>query len=112
MSFKFLNKKNLFKILSLFSVVRGYNIVFIILAQLISATYFFSENKTFYEIISDYNVWLIIFCSAFSISAGYIINNIYDSKKDLINRPLKTLLENQISGSTKFLIYILSLIHI
>ena len=102
MSFKFLNKKSLFKILSLFSVVRGYNIVFIILAQLISATYIFSENKTFHEIISDYNVWLIIFCSAFSISAGYIINNIYDSKKDLINRPLKTLLENQISGAQNF----------
>jgi 4-hydroxybenzoate polyprenyltransferase len=106
MSLTILNKKSLFKILSLFSVVRGYNIVFIILAQLISATYIFSENKTFYEIISDYNVWLIIFCSAFSISAGYIINNIYDSKKDLINRPLKTLLENQISGRTKFLTYV------
>ena len=93
-----LNKIKLFKILSLFSVVRGYNIVFIIIAQFISAIYFFSENKSFIDVVVDLNIWIIIFCSAFSISAGYIVNSIYDSKKDLINRPLKTTLENQISG--------------
>lgn len=103
---KVLNKKILFKTLSLFSVVRGYNIVFIIVAQFISAIYFFSENKSFSDVILDINVWLIILCSAFSISAGYIVNSIYDSQKDLINRPLKTTLENQISGKTKFLVYV------
>jgi 4-hydroxybenzoate polyprenyltransferase len=102
-----LNKIKLFKILSLFSVVRGYNIVFIIIAQFISAIYFFSENKSFIDVVVDLNIWIIIFCSAFSISAGYIVNSIYDSKKDLINRPLKTTLENQISGKTKFIVYVL-----
>jgi len=102
-----LNKIKLFKILSLFSVVRGYNIVFIIIAQFISAIYFFSENKSFTDVVVDLNIWIIIFCSAFSISAGYIVNSIYDSKKDLINRPLKTTLENQISGKTKFTVYVL-----
>ena len=101
------NKIKLFKILSLFSVVRGYNIVFIIIAQFISAIYFFSENKSFTDVVLDLNIWIIIFCSAFSISAGYIVNSIYDSKKDLINRPLKTTLENQISGKTKFIVYVL-----
>ena len=101
------NKIKLFKILSLFSVVRGYNIVFIIIAQFISAIYFFSENKSFTDVVVDLNIWIIIFCSAFSISAGYIVNSIYDSKKDLINRPLKTTLENQISGKTKFIVYVL-----
>lgn len=101
------NKIKLFKILSLFSVVRGYNIVFIIIAQFISAIYFFSENKSFIDVVVDLNIWIIIFCSAFSISAGYIVNSIYDSKKDLINRPLKTTLENQISGKTKFIVYVL-----
>jgi 4-hydroxybenzoate polyprenyltransferase len=101
------NKIKLFKILSLFSVVRGYNIVFIIIAQFISAIYFFSENKSFTDVVVDLNIWIIIFCSAFSISAGYIVNSIYDSKKDLINRPLKTTLENQISGKTKFKVYVL-----
>ena len=64
-----LNKIKLFKIFSLFSVVRGYNIVFIIIAQFISAIYFFSENKSFIDVVFDYNIWIIILCSAFSISA-------------------------------------------
>ena len=74
-------------------VVRGYNILFIIIAQFISSIYILSENNSIIEVVSDLNIWLIIFSSAFSISAGYIINNVFDSEKDLINRPLKTTLE-------------------
>ncbi len=107
MLFSKLNKNNLLKIFSLFSVVRGYNILFIILAQFICAIFIFSQNLNINLVLYDLNIWLIIFCSAFSISAGYIVNSIYDAKKDLINRPLKTTLENQISGKTKFTVYIL-----
>ena len=106
MSFSPLNKKFLFKILSLFSVVRGYNILFIIIAQFISSIYIFSDNTSIVEVVSDLNIWLIIFSSAFSISAGYIINNVFDSEKDFINRPLKTTLEKEISGRTKLTVYI------
>ena len=106
MSFLSINKSFLFKILSLFSVVRGYNILFIITAQFISSIYMFSENNSILGVVFDVNIWLIIFSSAFSISAGYIINNVFDSEKDLINRPLKTTLEKEISGRTKLLVYI------
>ena len=107
MLFSKLNKNNLLKIFSLFSVVRGYNILFIILAQFICAIFIFSRNLNINLVLYDVNIWLIIFCSAFSISAGYIVNSIYDAKKDIINRPLKTTLENQISGKTKFTVYLL-----
>ena len=106
MSFVSLNKRFLFKFLSLFSVVRGYNILFIITAQFISSIYILSDNHNFYEVVFDINIWLIIFSSAFSISAGYIINNVFDSEKDLINRPLKTTLEKEISGRTKLTVYV------
>lgn len=106
MSFASLNKRFLFKFLSLFSVVRGYNILFIIIAQFISSIYILSDNNSINEVIFDINIWLIIFSSAFSISAGYIINNVFDSEKDLINRPLKTILEKQISGKTKLTVYV------
>ena len=106
MSFASLNKRFLFKFLSLFSVVRGHNILFIIIAQFISSIYILSDNNNFYEVVFDINIWLIIFSSAFSISAGYIINNVFDSEKDLINRPLKTTLEKEISGRTKLTVYI------
>jgi len=106
MSFASLNKRFLYKFLSLFSVVRGYNILFIIIAQFISSIYILSDNNNIAEVVFDPNIWLIIFSSAFSISAGYIINNVFDSEKDLINRPLKTTLEKEISGRTKLTVYV------
>ncbi|MDG2368764.1 MAG: ubiquinone biosynthesis protein UbiA, partial [Flavobacteriaceae bacterium] len=83
----------------MFSLVRGYNIIFIIIAQIVSSIFIFSGYHNIYKVIFDLNIWLIILSSSTSISAGYIINNFYDSSKDLINRPLKTFLEHEISGS-------------
>lgn len=87
-------------------MVRGYNVIFIAFAQLVSSIFIFSTSNNILNIILDLNIWLIIFSSSTSISAGYIINNFYDSEKDLINRPLKTLLENEISGKTKLSAYV------
>ena len=101
------SNKFLIKILSLFSLVRGYNIIFIIIAQIVSSIFIFSGYHNIYKVIFDLNIWLIILSSSTSISAGYIINNFYDSSKDLINRPLKTFLEHEISGSTKLSAYII-----
>lgn len=106
MSFSFLNKKIIIKILSLFSVVRGYNVIFMIFAQLVSSIFIFSNHNDVFSVILDYNIWFIVLSSSSSISAGYIINNFYDSDKDLINRPLKTILEKEISGRTKLIVYI------
>ena len=101
------SNKFLIKILSLFSLVRGYNIIFIIIAQIVSSIFIFSGYHNIYKVIFDLNIWLIILSTSTSISAGYIINNFYDSSKDLINRPLKTFLEHEISGSTKLSAYII-----
>ena len=106
MSFSFLNKKIIIKILSLFSVVRGYNVIFMIFAQLVSSIFIFSNSNDIFSVILDYNIWFIVLSSSFSISGGYIINNFYDSDKDLINRPLKTILEKEISGRTRLIVYI------
>ena len=100
------NKDFLFKILSFFSLVRGYNVIFIIFAQFVSSIFIFSNTSNIYQVILDQNIWFIILSTSTSISAGYIINNFYDSDKDLINRPLKTILENEISGRTKLFTYI------
>jgi 4-hydroxybenzoate polyprenyltransferase len=39
------------------------------------------------------------------IASGYIINNFYDSEKDLINRPKKTMLDRFVSQRTKLSVY-------
>ena len=74
MSYVSLNKRFLFKFLSLFSVVRGYNILFIITAQFISSIYILSDNNNFYEVVFDINIWLIIFSSIIKITKYYYFN--------------------------------------
>ncbi|MFA9186728.1 geranylgeranylglycerol-phosphate geranylgeranyltransferase [Flavobacterium magnesitis] len=103
-----LNRKNkllALKIISLFSVVRGYNIPVIILAQYLSAIFILAPEIRALDILLDLNLFLIVFASSITIASGYIINNFYDSRKDLINRPNKSMLDRLVSQSTKLKVY-------
>lgn len=103
-----LNRKNkllLLKIISLFSVVRGYNILVITVAQYLASIYILAQNKPLREVILDVNLFMLVTASACTIAAGYIINNFYDSEKDLINRPQKTMLDRLVSQKTKLTVY-------
>jgi 4-hydroxybenzoate polyprenyltransferase len=93
------------KFISLFSVVRGYNIPVIILAQYLSAMFILAPEKRALSIILDINLLIIVFASSITIASGYIINNFYDSKKDLINRPNKSMLDRLVSQKTKLQVY-------
>lgn len=93
------------KIVSLFSVVRGYNIPIIILAQYLSAIFILAPEKRALDILLDSYLFLIVFASAITIASGYIINNFYDSQKDLINRPNKSMLDRLVSQKTKLSVY-------
>ncbi len=99
------NKLFIMKIISLFSVVRGYNIPVIALAQYLSAIFILAKEKRALEVILDINLFLIVLATSFTIASGYIINNFYDSKKDLINRPNKSMLDRLVSQKTKLYVY-------
>lgn len=98
-------KHLLLKIISMFSVIRGYNIPIIALAQYLSAIFILAPEKRALEVILDKNLFLIVLLSALTIASGYIINNFYDSKKDLINRPNKSMLDRLVSQKTKLQVY-------
>lgn len=93
------------KIISLFSVVRGYNIPVIILAQYLSAIFILAKDQSALETLLDVNLFLIVLASSITIASGYIINSFYDSKKDLINRPRKSMLDRLVSQKTKLTVY-------
>ncbi len=99
------SKITVMKFISLFSVVRGYNIPVIILAQYLSAMFILAPEKRALSIILDINLLIIVFASSITIASGYIINNFYDSKKDLINRPNKSMLDRLVSQKTKLQVY-------
>ena len=101
------NRLLLYKLLSLFSVVRGYNILMIILAQYLASIYILSPNLPLRQVVFDVNLFLIVTASALVIAAGYIINNFYDAEKDLINKPTKSILDRLVSQRFKLTTYFL-----
>jgi len=98
-------KHFLWKLFSLFSVVRGYNILLIILAQYLAAIYILSPDLPIGHVVFDINLFMLVLASAAAIAGGYIINNFYDREKDLINRPHKTMLDRLVSQRTKLSAY-------
>jgi 4-hydroxybenzoate polyprenyltransferase len=95
----------LLKIISLFSVVRGYNIPIIVLAQYLSSIFILAPEKRALDVVLDWQLLIIVFVSTLTIASGYIINNFYDSEKDLINRPTKSMLDRLVSQKTKLQVY-------
>ena len=103
-----LNRKQKYfflKFFSLFSIVRGYNVLIIILAQYLTSIYILATHLSVKQILFDVNLFMIVLASATAIASGYIINNFYDSDKDLINRPRKTMLDRLVSQRTKLTSY-------
>ncbi|EIJ37666.1 MULTISPECIES: geranylgeranylglycerol-phosphate geranylgeranyltransferase [Galbibacter] len=102
------------KLLSLFSVVRGYNVLVIVIAQYLTSIYILAPNIPVRKILFDPNLFAIVVASAIAIASGYIINSFYDVEKDLINRPTKTMLDRLVSQrfklSTYFILNFISVI--
>lgn len=95
-----------FKLVSLFSVVRGYNVLVIIVAQYLTSVFIMAPEKLSVKaVVLDVNLFLIIFSGALAIASGYIINDFYDASKDLINKPQKTIIDNKISQQLKLSLY-------
>ncbi|MGB5355707.1 MAG: geranylgeranylglycerol-phosphate geranylgeranyltransferase [Eudoraea sp.] len=99
------NKLFLLKGLSLFSIIRGYNVLVITLAQYLASVYILAPDLPLRQIIFDPNLFVLVLASALVISGGYIINSFYDSEKDLINRPHKTMLDRLVNQQTKLSAY-------
>ncbi|WP_298368190.1 geranylgeranylglycerol-phosphate geranylgeranyltransferase [uncultured Lutibacter sp.] len=93
------------KLLSLFSVVRGYNIFLIVIAQYLASIFIFSPDKSLRHVLLDIHLYLIVLSTLCVIAAGYIINNFYDTETDRINRPVKSKIDAIVSQRVKLRIY-------
>ena len=98
-------KHLLLKFFSMFSVVRGYNILIIVIAQYLASVFIFAHHLPLHKVLFDLNLFMLVSASALTIASGYIINNFYDSEKDLINRPQKSKLDRLVSQNTKLSFY-------
>jgi 4-hydroxybenzoate polyprenyltransferase len=100
------NKSLTFKLVGLFFSARGYNVLMIVMAQYLASIFILAPDSfSLKEILLDLNLFIIVICSALVIASGYLINNFYDSEKDLINRPYRAYIDNKVSPRTKLSIY-------
>ncbi len=95
------------KLLSLFSVIRGYNILLIVLAQYLASIFIFSPEKSLRYVLLDINLYFIVLSTICVIASGYIINNFYDSETDKINKPVKSKIDALVSQKNKLRFYFL-----
>jgi 4-hydroxybenzoate polyprenyltransferase len=95
----------LLKIISIFSVVRGYNIGLVVLAQYLTSIFILAHDTSMIEVLLDPSLFVLVLATVGAIASGYIINNFYDQEKDLINRPQKSILDHMVSQKTKFSLY-------
>ena len=95
----------LYKFLSLLSVVRGYNIVIVVIAQYLAAIFIFSPEKSLKEIVFNLDLYFIVLSTICVIASGYIINNFYDADKDAVNKPLKSKIDGIVGQKTQLNIY-------
>lgn len=94
------------KILALFSVVRGYNLIMLALAMYFATLFIFAPNEHHLHILLNKKLNLIVCISVLCAAAGYIINNFYDLEKDNLQKPIQTYVERFISHKFKLNIYL------
>ncbi|MGB0788775.1 MAG: geranylgeranylglycerol-phosphate geranylgeranyltransferase, partial [Marinirhabdus sp.] len=94
------HKHLLLKFFSFFSIVRGYNILVIAIAQYLTSVYILAPQLPLRGVLLDVNLLMLVLASSAAIAGGYIINSFYDSEKDMINRPHKTMLDKLVGQQT------------
>ena len=92
------------KFIGLFSVVRGYNIMMICIAQYLTAIFILSRQPL-RQVLLDPRLFAIVLAGALAVAGGYIINAFYDQEKDLINKPTRSLMERMVGQHTKLSLY-------
>ena len=55
--------------------------------------------------VPERNLFILVLATSISVAGGYIINNFYDSKKDIINRPRKSMIDRLVRQATKLKVY-------
>lgn len=98
-------KNPFYKLVGLLSIVRGYNLLVIVVAQYLTSIFILSKEQSLFELLTELNLFILILASVLVVASGYIINSFYDSEKDLINRPQKSRLDRLVSQRTKLSMY-------
>ena len=74
-----------------FRLIRFQNLLIIILTQYLAAIFLVGNERSKLLTISEFNLFLIVCSTVFIAAAGYLINDYYDVKIDMLNKPEKVI---------------------
>lgn len=96
------NSKTIKSIFSFFNLIRWQNLLIIALCQIIARV--FVVEKVYHSYF-DFRFMLIMLVTLLIAAAGYIINDYFDVKIDLINKPNEVIIGREISRRKAILIH-------
>ncbi|MDO4782061.1 MAG: geranylgeranylglycerol-phosphate geranylgeranyltransferase [Capnocytophaga felis] len=79
----------------------------ICIAQYLASIFVLSRGTSLRKVLFDDNLFMLVLAGALAIAGGYIINGFYDKEKDLINKPLKSMIDRLVGQNTKLTLYFL-----
>lgn len=83
-------KKSIF---AFFKLIRTFNLIILALTQYMCRYFIIGHGKeSIVSIISDWRFFILVICTVMVAAAGYIINDYYDVKIDLINKPKRVVI--------------------
>jgi 4-hydroxybenzoate polyprenyltransferase len=75
-----------------FRLIRMKNLMIVMLTQYLTRIFLIGPKDNWVEIITDYQMFLICFSTLLIAAAGYIINDYFDVKIDLVNKPQRVVI--------------------
>jgi len=99
--------QRLLKWIALLQLVRWQIVLLTLLVQYLAAAFVFSKDAGFPGIFKDNRLHLIVVCTSFIISAGFIINSFYDLERDSINHPQRLKIQGLLGKDFALRFYVL-----
>lgn len=89
-----MNPKNSFfqSFLGFFRLIRYPNLIIIVLTQYMTRIFLIGPKENWLEFIKDPKLFLLSLSTVFIAAAGYIINDYFDVKIDLVNKPKEVII--------------------
>ncbi|MBO3698966.1 geranylgeranylglycerol-phosphate geranylgeranyltransferase [Roseivirga sp. E12] len=72
-------------------LIRGFNLFMVALTQYLTAIFLVSGAENWYQILTDKGFFLLVSSTVMITGAGYLINDYYDVKIDLVNKPQRVI---------------------
>lgn len=95
-------------VVAYFRLIRWFNLVMMAITMVLTRKFLLETFVLLKQLelsYPDFDFVLVIFSTALMASGGYIINDIFDSEADQINKPTKLIVGKEISNQTAWRLY-------